>query len=228
MGWLDFKDFEDRKVAIRNRLSFTLKLLLRGINFIIYLWYLFSIFGVFDILGVFCFFSSFSVIVIYIAILAHTSSIKFFMRATPRFLDSSKSMITIWAKSLGIMGSVIMSTTCFFSKIKKFIHLLLFLFPVNLLFYLWGLENFLGLTLGLFFKYLFLKYLDIEKKILIDQLLSLLELSKQYNYNSIHSLLVFCEVGELVQVVLGFGHLCKSWCFLRVMGKDGWGNYRVG
>jgi hypothetical protein len=37
----------------------------------------------------------------------------------------------------------------------------------------------LGLILGFFLQYLFFKNLDIEKKILIDQLLPLLELSKQ-------------------------------------------------
>ena len=217
-----------KKDAIRNRLSFTSKLLLRGINFIINQWYLFRIFGVFRVLGVFCFLSSFSVIVIYIAILTHSSSIKFFMRTTPRFLDSAESMVTIWTKTLGIMRSVIMTTTGFFSKIEMGIHLLLFLVPVNFLFYLRGLENFLGLALRLFFQYLFLKYLDIEKKILIDQLLPLLQLSKQYNYNSIHTLLVFCGVRGLDQVVLGFGHLCKSWCFLCMMRKDSWRNYRIG
>lgn len=153
--------------------------MLKGINFVIYWWYLFSIFGEFDIFWIFCFFSSFFIVIIYVAVLTHTSSIKFFMGTPPRFLDSTKSMVTIWTKSLSIMRSIIMTAACFFSKIRWCLHLLLFLFPVNLLFKCWRWENFLGLILGFFLQYLFFKNLDIEKKILIDQLLPLLELSKQ-------------------------------------------------
>lgn len=64
-------------------------------------------------------FPSLFVVVIYVAVLAHASSIEFVVGAPPRLLDSAISMVTIGAHFLGIMRTILMTTVIDFLSIIK-------------------------------------------------------------------------------------------------------------
>ena len=61
--------------------------------------------------------SSFSVIVIDVAILAHSCSVQLLVGTFPRFFDSSVSVIAVCAHSFGIVRSILVATVIEFFSI---------------------------------------------------------------------------------------------------------------
>lgn len=156
------------------------------------------------------FLSLFAIIIVNIAILAHSSRVQFLMRTIPWFFDSSVPMIAVRAHSLGVMTSILMSTVVnFLSKILFIVHFLFIGISWGFFFLLDCSYNFLWVDIfySLFVVlHLLLEDLDVDLKILIDQSLTLFHLRIGHKILINHNVRSFhLPIGSSV-----IGHLLRS------------------